>query len=221
MSSRPPTTTQQNDGSIYYPTRVGQRYGMMAETENPPSAPHTLPPPSTLAARPHLPLPAHLEPSFVPQSPQVRPPYSDFPTRHQYASTPHFRQPAYDQTLSQEFRTITQASVPLERPSYSTGYPHPPLYPQKVSYQSANPGTLYEAISPVEYGSHDTPPGASVFSEGGYPTNPYPTAVQQPHPSPAGSYHSSATSSSGFATGPMQFPRPVQALEAQPKAQDM
>ncbi|KAK3176997.1 hypothetical protein OEA41_008323 [Lepraria neglecta] len=221
MSSRPPTTTQHNEGSIYFPTRVGQRYGMTAETQLPPSAPHTLPPPLTLAARPHLPPPAHLEPSFVPQSPQVRPPYSDFPTRHQYAPAPHFRQPAYEQALSQDFSPSTQASAPSERPTYSTGYPHPPLYPQKVSYQSANPGTLYEAISPVEYGAHDTPPGASLFNEGGYSTNPYSTGLQQPHPSPAGSYHSSATSSSGFATGPMQFPRPAQALETQRKSRDI
>lgn len=51
---------------------------MTAETQLLTSAPHTLPPPSTLAARPHLPPPAHLEPSFVPQSPQVRPPIRTF-----------------------------------------------------------------------------------------------------------------------------------------------
>ena len=221
MSLRPPTTTQHNEGSIRYPTRVGQRYHMTAETQLLPSAPHTLPPPSTLAARPHLPPPAHLEPSFVPQSPQVRPPYSDFPTRHQYTPALHFRQPAYEQALSQDFSPSTQASAPPDQPSYSTGYPHPPLYPQKTSYQPSNPGTLSEAIWPVEYGAHDTPTGASLFNEGGCSTNPYPTAVQQPHPSPAGSYHSSATSSSGFATGPMQFPRPAQALETQRKFHDM
>ena len=222
MSSRPPTTTQNNEGSVYFPTRVGPRYGVMAETQFPPAAPHSLPPPLTITSRPHLPPPAHLEPSFVPQSPQVRPPYSDLPTaRHQYAPAPQFRQPLYEQSLSHDFRPNTQATAPLERSPYSAGYSHPPLYPQKVSYQSANPGTLYEAISPVEYGTHDNPPGASLFHEGGYSTNPYPTAVQQPHPSPAGSYHSSATSSSGFATGPMQFHKPAQTIEAQPKSRDM
>ena len=185
----------------------------------PPSAPHTLPPPSTLAARPNLPPPAHLEPTFVPQSPQVRPQYSDFPSaRHQYA--PMLRPSAYEQPLPRNFVHTTQAPATVDRPSHSAGFTHPPLYPQKVSYQSANPGTLYEAISPVEY-SHNTPPGASLFSEGVYNSNPYPTVAPQSHQSPAGSYHSSATSSSGLATGPMQFGKSTQPAEAQPQSQGM
>jgi len=212
MSSRLPNTSQSSEGNSYYPTRQGPRYGMMAETQLPYSGHHTLPPPSTLASRPYLPPPSHLEPSFVPQSPQVRLQYSDPSTRQYPGSTS--RQPAYETAPYQDPRATMQTLASLDRPSYVSGHPHPSLFPSKVSYQSANPGTLYEALSPVDYSMHDTPPGASMFSEGIYSANQYPTAgQQQPQQSPATSYKSSGTSSSGYGTGPMQFPQAVQGLE--------
>lgn len=186
---------------------------MMAETQLPPSAPHSLPPPATLAARPHLPPPSHLEPLFVPQSPQVRPRYSDLPTRTPYTFSS--RQSPYEQASQQDFRALPQVASPPGRSPDGSGFPHPPLYPQRVSYQSTNPGTLYEALSPVDYSTHGPPPEASLFNEGGYmTTSPYPTANLQQHQSPASSYHSSATSSSGITTGQMPFARPGPNLEA-------
>lgn len=182
---------------------------MMAETQISPSGLHTLPPPSTLASRPYLPPPSHLEPTFVPQSPQVRLQYSD-PSTRQY--TGFARHSAYENAQYQDFKPTTQ---PIDRSSYASGHPHPPLFPSKVSYQSANPGTLYEALSPVDYGSHDSGAGGSLFSEGIYTANPFPTAgQQQPQQSPATSYKSSGTSSSGYGSGPMQFPQAMQGSDA-------
>lgn len=221
MSARPPTTTQSNDASIFYPTRLGPRYGTTGGPQLPLTGAHNLPP-TTMSgySRPHLPPPSHLEPSFVPQSPQVRPQYSDLPRRAPYP--PYPRQPAYEHASSQDYRAITQAPAVPNRSPYSSGYPHPPLYPQKVSYQSTNPGTLYEALSPVDYASQRPPPEPSLFSEGGYTTpSPYPITGLQHHQSPTSSYHSSATSSSGRATGPMQFAKHGPSPEASPHISNM
>lgn len=221
MSARPPNTTHSNDASIFYPTRLGARYGMIPGTQFPSSVAYNIPS-TTMSgnSRPHLPPPSHLEPSFVPQSPQVRPQYSDLPTRTPYP--PYPRQPAYEHASSQEHRAITQAPAALNRSPYSSGFPHPPLYPQKVSYQSTNPGTLYEALSPVEYANHRPPPESSLFTEGGYTTSsPYPMAGLQHYQSPTSSYHSSATSSSGRATGPMHFAKPRLSPQASPHMSNM
>ena len=204
MSSRPPTTSQDNDTGLYYPTRVGLRYGMMAETQVLPSAPHTLPPPAM--SRPRLPPPSHLEPSFVPQSPQTRPEYSDLSTRATYPPLP--RQPVYGHPLPQDSRPFMPSTGP-ERLNYGSSS-HPALFPQRVSYSSTNPGTIYEASSPVDYPSHGAPPETSMFNEGSYTTpTPYPLAgLQQLHQSPASSYHSSGTSSSGLASAQIPFSQP-------------
>jgi len=181
---------------------------MIAETQLPSDIAHNLPS-TTMAgnSRPYLPPPSHLEPSFVPQSPQGRPQYSDLLTRAPYP--PYPRQPAYEHASSQDFRPITQAPAASGRSPYNSGFPHPPLYPQKVSYQSTNPGTLYEALSPIDYTNHRPPPEPSLFGDGGYTTSsPYPTAGLQHHQSPTSSYHSSGTSSSGRATGPVQVTKP-------------
>lgn len=216
MSPRNPKSTQINQENIHYPSRNGPRYDMTAETQLPSSGPYTLPPPFTLASRPYLPPPSHMEPSFMPQSPQVRPQYSD-PSTPQYAG--YSRQPVYEHAPYQDFRATSRPSPSLERSSYASGHPHPPLFPSKVSYQSANPGTLYEALSPVDYTTHDSGPGGSPFSEGIYNANPYPTAGQhQPQQSPATSYKSSGTSSSGYGSGPMQFPQAVQGLDVLAKS---
>lgn len=179
---------------------------MMAETHRPQSAAHTLPPPSTMqAASRHLPPPSHLEPSFVPQSPQVRPQYSDLPTRHYPV---YERQSPLGQPPAQEFRPGWQTSAPPGLSGHVSSFPHPPLYPSKASYQSTNPGTVYEALSPVRYGTDEPPPEASLFNEGAYSTNTFP-AGHSSHQSPASSYRSSITSSSGHGTGPMHFPKPA------------
>jgi len=205
MSARLPTTTQSDDANIQKPIRLEPRYGMIAGNQPPLSRAHNLPS-TTMSgnSRPYLPPPSHLEPSFVPQSPQVRPRYSDLPMRTPYP--PYPRLPAYEHASSHDYRAITQAPAPLDRSPYNSRFSHPPLYPQKVSYQSTNPGTLYEALSPVDYANHRLPPEPSLLSEGGYTTSsPYATAGLQHHQSPTSSYHSSATSSSGRATGPIQF----------------
>lgn len=204
MSSKPPTTTADNATSSYYSAQVRSRYGMIPGAQLS-SGHHHFPPPAM--SRPHLPPPSHLEPSFIPQSPQVRPQYSDLPTRAAYP--PYPRQHAYDSASSQDYRPGMQSSALPERSSYSASS-HPPLYPQRVSYQSANPGTLYEALSPTDYATHGPPPEPSMFNEGGYMTNsPYPMAgFPQMHQSPASSYHSSATSSSGLASAQIPFNKP-------------
>ena len=197
-----PTTTSGQASTNYYPTQQGTRYGV----------PQFAPPPHPsfsrpAISRPHLPPPSHLEPSFVPQSPQGRPQYSDLPPRAAYP--PYPRQPGYDATSSADYRTGVQSPAFLERSSYTTGS-HPPLYPQRVSYQSTNPGTLYEALSPIDYSTHGPPPEPSMFNEMGYlSTSPYPMAsLPQFHQSPVSSYHSSATSSSGLSVAQIPFSRP-------------
>ena len=214
MSSRPPTTLQENEANIFYPTRVGPRYGMMAEAPMAPTAPQSLPP--SAMPRPRLPPPSHLEPSFVPQSPQGRPRYSDLPTRAAYS--PYSRQQGYDNCSSQDYRHFVQGTTLPERSSYGSST-HPPLYPQRVSYQSTNPGTLYEALSPINYATHGPPPEPSMFNEGGYMTaTPYPVAgLQQLHQSPSSSYHSSATSSSGLASAQIPFNKPEAGLQPPPQ----
>ena len=209
MSAKPPTTTQDDEVGIFYPTRLGPRYGLMPETQMGPTASQFLPPPAM--SRPHLPPPSHLEPSFAPQSPQVRPRYSDIPTRNAYP--PYSRQQGYNNASSQDYRPITQATAHPEGSSYGLST-HPPLYPQRVSYQSTNPGTLYEALSPIDYATHGPPPEPSMFNEGGYTATPYPmTGLQQFHQSPASSYHSSATSSSGLASAQIPFNKAEKGLE--------
>lgn len=189
---------------------------MTVEPQLPPSGSRPLPPPSTLASRPYLPPPSHMEPLFVPQSPQVRPQYSD-PSTPQYPG--YSRQFAYESAPYQDFRASTHAPAITDRSLYASSHPHPPLFPSKVSYQSANPGTLYEALSPVDYSG----PGGSLFSEGIYTANPYPTAGQQPQQSPATSYKSSGTSSSGHGPGPMHFPQAAHGFDAfsNPRSQTM
>ncbi|KAL6716905.1 hypothetical protein ACLMJK_004817 [Lecanora helva] len=214
MSGRVPTTTQQDhEANVFYPTRLGTRYGMMPETQMAPPVSHYLPPPAI--PRPHLPPPSHLEPSFAPRSPHVRPRYSDLPARNAYS--PYLRHQGYSNPISQEFRPAVQATTMPENPCYGLNT-HPPLYPQRVSYQSTNPGTLYEALSPIDYATHGPPPEPSMFNEGGYTATPYPTAgLKQFRPSPASSYHSSAgTSSSGLASAPIPFSSAEVGLERPP-----
>ena len=209
MSSQPPATTHGIEASIFYPTRLGTRYGMMADTQIASSASHR--PPQLAMSRPQLPPPSHMEPSFVPQSPQVRPQYSDLPTRTAYPSSS--RQQSYEAVSSQDFRSITQPGTYPERGPYGSG-PHPSLYPQRVSYQSTNPGTLYEALSPMDYATHGPPPEPSMFNEGGYTSNsPYPFAGLSHHQSPASSYQSSTTSSSGLTSAPIHFKKPELSME--------
>lgn len=190
----------------------------MAEIQRSQPAAHTLPPPRTMqAASRHLPTPSHLEPSFVPQSPQVRPQYSDLPTRHYPVydrPSPHAQPPA------QDFRQPWQTSVPLELSGHAPSFPHPPLYPSKASFQSTNPGTVYEALSPVRYGTDEPPPEASLFNEGAYSTTTFP-AGHSSHQSPISSYRGSITSSSGHSTGSMHFPKPAPVFEASSRPGDM
>lgn len=190
----------------------------MAETQRSQPATHTLPPPPTMqAASRHLPPPAHLEPSFVPQSPQVRPQYSDLPTRHY----PVYERPSpHGQLPAQEFRQAWQNSAPAGLSGHVSSFPHPPLYPSKASYQSTNPGTVYEALSPVRYATDEPPPEASLFNEGAYSTNTFPAGPSS-HQSPASSYRSSITSSSRHSTGPMHFPKPASVFEASSRPGDM
>ena len=219
MSSKPsPGSAQSDPRNIYYPTRLASGYGMMAETQRPQSTAHTLPPPpSVQAGSRQLPPPSHLEPSFVPQSPQVRPQYSDLPTRHYPV---YERQSPHGQPPTQDFRQAWPASAPPGLAGHVSSFAHPPLYPSKASYQSTNPGTVYEALSPVRYGTDEPPPEASLFNEGAYSTNTFP-AGHSSHQSPASSYRSSVTSSSGQGTGPMQFPKPTSLYEAPTRPGDM
>ncbi|CAF9943409.1 MAG: hypothetical protein ALECFALPRED_000302 [Alectoria fallacina] len=219
MASIPPSSSVQSDPrNIYYPTRLASGYGMMAEIQRSQSAAHTLPPPPTMqAASRHLPPPSHLEPSFVPQSPQVRPQYSDLPTRNYPVydrPSPHAQPPA------QDFRQPWQTSVPLGLSGHAPSFPHPPLYPSKASFQSTNPGTVYEALSPVRYGMDEPPPEASLFNEGAYSTTTFP-AGHSSHQSPISSYRGSITSSSGHSTGSMHFPKPAPVFEASSRPGDM
>ena len=183
---------------------------MMAEGPLAPTAAATFPPPPI--PRPQLPPPSQLEPSFVPQSPQVRPQYSDLSRRAAYPAYP--RQQSHHSASSQDYRPVIQTTAFAERSPYGSGS-QPPLYPQRLSYQSANPGTLYAALSPVDYATHGPPPEPSMFNEGGYTnTSPFPMAVlQQVHQSPASSYHSSGTSSSGLASAPIPLSRPESGSE--------
>ena len=201
MSSRPTATSEAYEASLFQPVRTGSECDMMTDHRRT-TFPSSLPPRATIpGSRPHLPPPSQLEPSFIPQSPQVRPQYSDLSTRPlNYAN---IRQSTYDYAPSQDLRTNIGTSTFPQRSTQESGYPHPPLYPQKVSYQSSNPGTLYEAQSPIEY-MHGSSCEPSLFNEGGYTVaNPYPASSLQQHRSPTSSYHSSATSSSGRGTGPV------------------
>lgn len=208
MFSTSPATTLSSEGSNFYPTSLELRWGIIGPTQRPTNALHDWSS-ATMSgnSHPRLPPPSQLEPSFVLQSPRVRPQYSDVQQRAPYP--PYPRQSSYEHASSQDYRAITQAPATSGRSPYNPGFPHPPLYPQKVSYQSTNPGTLYEALSPIDYTNHGPPPEPSLFSEGGYTTaSPYPMAGPQHHQSPTSSYHSSATSSSGHATGPLHFAKP-------------
>ena len=182
--------------------------------------PSTYPqPPAKPGSRPHLPPPSQLEPSFIPQSPQVRPQYSDLPTRpYNY---PNARQPASDYTPSQDYRTNIGTSASPGRSMQGSSYSHPPLFPQKVSYQSTNPGTLYEALSPIDY-MHGSSSEYPTYNDGGYAmASHYPVSTLQQHQSPASSYHSSATSSSGLATGPVQFAKSRSSTESTSQTANM
>ena len=193
MSPNRPTTTQPDDHAIYYLGRVGQRTQMTKAHETP-HVPPILPLPSQLAGmRPQLPPLSNLSgstrlpPSPVQYSPHVLlgQPQSSFATM-----SPH------EQTLT----PAAPASWPNPPQQIQPGqpvssFPHPALYPQRASFQSKNPGTVYEALSPVEYSSGRP---TSLFNEASYNQSPpYPSWPVSTFQSPTSSHRSSTTSSSG------------------------
>ncbi|KAG8531446.1 uncharacterized protein KY384_003075 [Bacidia gigantensis] len=171
-----------------------------------------LPPPHLVGARPYLPPLESLHPSPQPQFfPGAFPPGS-LPERSHaaYVSPPPFT-PSLAQGVAPPppqtypvYPGPVSSFPPVGQSGPVTSFSHPALYPQKASFQSKNPGTVYEALSPVEYSQqspYDLGTPQSVFRETSYPQNPYQPAPVRPLQSSTGSHQSSeAPSSSGHAS---------------------
>ena len=164
MSSHIPSSAEPEEHPIYYLGRVGQRAQMTRASTS--SRPPVLPPPARmLDARPQLPPISRLpELQNIPTSPAHYVAANSLP----FPGTPHSATPLLGYAtapIPQSWPTSTQQ--PQSRPSSSYGN-HPALYPQRASFQSKNPGTVYEALSPVEYGFRGA---ASLFNEASYTTS--------------------------------------------------
>lgn len=172
MSSDPRSTSQPEEHGIFYPGKVGQRTQMTRSHESP-ITPPVLPPPSQLMGlgRTLPPLPALTIASRA-------------------------GNPAGQAPLGRTFE-LPQASPRSQHalPGPALSFPHPALYPQRASYQSRNPGTVYEALSPVEYGT-----GHGLFNQATYPPN--------PHSSGPVSTFANSSSSAGASAGARPQSRP-------------
>ncbi|KAL9630846.1 MAG: hypothetical protein Q9164_006209 [Protoblastenia rupestris] len=209
MSSRYPTSTEPEEHGIYYLGKVGQRT-QITRAHEPPPPPPILPPPSILAGqRPQLPPLPNLQPPAGPQYSQAPSQFTTLPER------PHssYIQPAPHSQSLPPLETGARWQPPPPPPQARGGpvssFPRPALYPQKASFMSKNPGTVYEALSPVEYSTHEPGGRPSYFDERTYSQSTYPPAPVSTFQSPTGSYHSSTTSSSGAASGrgSVQYPQ--------------
>lgn len=144
MSTDPRASSQSEEQGVLFASNTGQQ-SQMKRTQEGPDAPPLLPPPSQIMGPGRIlpPLPTLTTGTRSPGTPGQIPVGRMF----QGAQSP----PQSQQGFS--------APVPT--------FPHPALYPQRASYQSKNPGTVYEALSPVEYGH-------GLFNQAGYPPNPHP-----------------------------------------------
>ena len=189
MSSNTPTSLEPDDHAIYLLGRVGQRT-QMTRVESTPRPPPRLPLPSQMAeARPQLPPLANLPgASSLSASPG------------QYATAMQYSRPQSSYSPLSPFGQSPAPAGPTSWPNIAyqeqSGRPvtHPALYPQRASFQSKNPGTVYEALSPIDYGSSGP---SSLFNEASYSQPSYPSGPVSIFQSPTGSHRSSTTSSSG------------------------
>ncbi|KAL9124023.1 MAG: hypothetical protein Q9217_006605 [Psora testacea] len=207
MSSPEPHSVPPEEHGIYYLGKVGQRT-QITRAHEPPVQPPILPPPSVLAGqRPQLPPLSDLQPPAGPQYPQGQPQLASLPER---PYVPYNQQGPYPQPLPQPDPGVRwQPPAPQGHGGPVSSFPPPALYAQKASFQSKNPGTVYEALSTVEYSPHETAARPSVFDEAAYNQNPYLSAPVSTYQSPTESYRSSTTSSSGAgsAQGTSQYPQ--------------
>ena len=173
------------------------RSGLAGNAPAQQTRPQTLPPPPIREAmRPVLP-PPHLDPPFAPRSPQLRPHYSDLLSRQ------NVYPPGQSSAANRTWPTPTPPPL-LGKPS-TTSTSLPPIQPRNLSNV---PPASYEPTSPVEAMAHEVPGRSSVFDDSTYNPNPFRPAVSRAHPSPASSYHSPLTSSSGKQSSTAFFPTP-------------
>lgn len=189
MSYATPSFNQPEEQPIYLLGRIGQRTQMTRAPMT--NYPPVLPPPSLLHSRPQLP-PISTLTSMEPAS---LPPVQVSGT----TSPPSLR------TLSPQFPPSGQAMVARGPPAWSPPFPQPQqrpppsplranqpaLYPIRASFQSKNPGTVYEVMSPKEY--YDRQAG-STYSETCYPTRPLGSGPTSTYASPRSSRSSTVGS---------------------------
>ena len=172
----------------------------MTRASNPPQQPPSLPPPSHILG----------ERRQLPPLPSIQPLPSQYPqVQHHSIFLPERPSTAYGQPPPLTQSPAAQSASGWQPPAHQSqagpvsSFTHPALFPQKASFQSRNPGTVYEALSPVEYSTHEQGGLSSLFTEASYHQSPYQTAPLSVYhtQSPASSHQSSNTSSSGAQSG--------------------
>ena len=155
MSANKPNSSEPEQDAIYYLGKVGQRT-QLTRLQDPRTPRTTLPsPPAPVQPRPQLPPLSNLQlpsrtsypsPSSQPSSLPGRPPLT-------------FSQPSplVVQSPTPEMPQGWQAPPELRSSGPVSSFPHPQLFAQRSSFQSRNPGTVYEALSPIEHQESGAP----------------------------------------------------------------
>lgn len=215
-SSRSPAQRPSEEHGLYYLGKVGQKT-QMTRAHCSPQQPPMLPAPTPLTEeRRQLPPLPQLQPPLRSHNPQPQFLASSLPERpHQSYTNP----PPLARALVPQNVGTSQAPNQRLPSGPVSSLPHPHLYAQKASFQSRNPGTVYEALSPVEFGTGGP---ASLFNEAAYNQNPYASGAIH-NQSPPISQHSSTASSSGAGSGrgsanrSSGMPRPPGSARAAPR----
>ena len=190
-----PSSSEPERYAGYRPPTVGQRTPLTRPQD--PRIPPTTLPTSPLPGQPRLQLPPLSNLQLPPRT--IYPPTSLPPSSLPGGPQSTFAQPSPLVMQTQpEMQQGWQAPLETRTAGPVSSFPHPQLFAQRSSFQSRNPGTVYEALSPVE--PHETGGPSSLFNEAGYRQTAYPSAPVSSFQSPTGSHHSSTTTSSGVAS---------------------
>ncbi|KAL9099375.1 MAG: hypothetical protein Q9163_005114, partial [Psora crenata] len=207
-------STEPEEPAIYYLEKVAQQT-QKTRADEAPLHPPALPPPSILAGqRPRLPPLRDLHLGASPQQPHGQPQPGNLPERNpvQYTQQTLYPQPLPPPDSGARWQP---PPPPQGHGGPVSSFPPVALYPQKASFQSRNPGTVYEALSPVQYSTQGTGGPPSILGEAAYNhQNPYQAMPMSTFQSAAESYRSSTTSSSRpeSAQGSVQYPQPPPAM---------
>lgn len=191
MSPQQSARRPSSRSNVQYPEKGAQPAPTVSGRESLPRPP-ALPLPSTSETfRPPLANPPpHLDPPFTPNSPKLRPHFSDVSVRSNGLNQASHRMG--NRSWPASIAPISVTAPPIRGTSL------PPIYPRAVSRPASIPGTNYEPISPLESIPHEVPGRSSLFDDSTYNVTPYHGSVgPQAQQSPTNSYHSSMTSSSG------------------------